>query len=85
MSTRYVGRSVLGQGSFLDLNQGDYLTMNVAGAWRWDHFEASIDIDNLTNSAGSKFAMGNPLAFGFREQTVPLRPRSIRIAFGYRF
>lgn len=84
-SGRYVGRSVLGTGSFLDLSQGDYATFSAAATWRWRKFDASINIDNIGNDTSSRFAMGNPLTFGFREQTVPLRPRSIRLAAGMRW
>jgi hypothetical protein len=79
---RYVGRSVLGTGSFLDLSQGDYATFSAAATWRWRKFEGSINVDNIGNDMSSRFAMGNPLTFGFREQTVPLRPRSVRLALG---
>lgn len=75
---RYVGRSVLGSGSFLDLSQGDYFSLGTAATWRWRMLEASINVDNLTNEDERKFALGNPLTFGFREQYVRLRPRSIR-------
>jgi hypothetical protein len=78
-NARYVGRSVLGTGDFLDLSQGDYLVTGLSAAWTWRNLEASLLVDNLTNRADSQFAMGNPLTFGFREQTVPVRPRSVRL------
>jgi len=84
-SARYVGRSVLGTGCFLDLSQGDYATFSAAATWRWRKFEGSINVDNIGNDMSSRFAMGNPLTFGFREQTVPLRPRSVRVALGMRW
>ncbi|HEY1125139.1 MAG TPA: TonB-dependent receptor [Sphingobium sp.] len=84
-SARYVGRSVLGTGSFLDLSQGDYVTFSAAATWRWKNFEASLNIENIGNDTSSRFAMGNPLTFGFREQTVPLRPRNVRLALGARW
>ncbi len=40
-AARYVGRSVLGTGSFLDLSQGDYLTLSAAATWRWRNLEAT--------------------------------------------
>lgn len=79
---RYVGRSVLGTGSFLDLSQGDYVTFSAAATWRWRNFEASLNVENIGNDTSSRFAMGNPLTVGFREQTVPLRPRNVRLALG---
>jgi len=79
---RYVGRSVLGTGSFLDLSQGDYATASLSAGWRWRNLETTLNLDNLTNESASEFAMGNPLTFGFREQTVPMRPRSLRLGFG---
>ncbi len=84
-AVRYVGRSVLGTGSFLDLSQGDYTTVSAAATWRWRNLEATVNLDNLANERASKFAMGNPLTFGFREQTVPVRPRNLRIGLGMRW
>lgn len=84
-NARYVGRSVLGAGSFLDISQGDYVTLGLSGAWRWNNLEATIDVDNLTNRSAARFAMGNPLTVGFRDQTVPLRPRNVRLGLGLRW
>lgn len=84
-SARYVGRSVLGTGNFLDLSQGDYATFSASATWRWRTLEGSVNVDNIGNDMSSRFAMGNPLTFGFREQTVPLRPRSVRVAMGMRW
>jgi len=84
-AVRYVGRSVLGTGSFLDLSQGDYTSLSAAATWRWRNLEATINVDNIVNERASKFAMGNPLTFGFREQTVPMRPRNVRIGLGMRW
>jgi outer membrane receptor protein involved in Fe transport len=84
-AVNYIGRSVLGTGSFLDLSQGDYATLSAAATWRWENFEASVNLDNITNDTSSRFAMGNPLTFGFRQETVPLRPRNVRLAFGVRW
>lgn len=82
---RYVGRSVLGAGDFLDVSQGDYTTIGLSGGWRWRNLQATLEVENLTNDNGVQFAMGNPLTFGFREQTVPLRPRSVRVGLGVSF
>jgi iron complex outermembrane receptor protein len=79
---RYVGRSVLGSGGFLDISQGDFLTAALSATWRWSNVEASIAVENLTDQKESQFAMGNPMSFSFREQTVPLRPRNVRIGLG---
>ena len=79
---RYVGRSVLGSGDFLDISQGNFVTMGLSAAWRWRNLEATVTVENLTNEHTSQFAMGNPMTFGFREQVVPLRPRSIRFGVG---
>jgi outer membrane receptor protein involved in Fe transport len=81
-NARYVGRSVLGAGSFLDISQGDYVTLGLSGAWRWNNLEATIEIENLTDRSDARFAMGNPLTFGSRDQLVPLRPRSLRVGLG---
>jgi outer membrane receptor protein involved in Fe transport len=84
-AVNYIGRSVLGTGSFLDISQGDYATLSAAATWNWRNFEASVNLENIANDTSSRFAMGNPLTFGFRQETVPLRPRNVRLAFGVRW
>jgi hypothetical protein len=75
----YVGRSVLGTGDLLDVSQGDYLTLGVNAAVRWRGIDWTAGIDNLTDADANRFAFGNPFGLIARNQTTPLRPRSLRI------
>lgn len=76
---RYVGRSVLGTGDFLELSQGQYAEFGSHFGWRWRAVDLTLSGDNLTNVRANRFALGNPLILATRAQTTPLRPRSIRI------
>jgi hypothetical protein len=78
---RYVGRSVLGTGDFLDISQGRYTTADLNAGWTWRKIDLSLTLDNLANCTDNRFSLGNPLTFSLRDQTTPLRPRSIRAGF----
>jgi len=75
---RYVGRSVLGTGDLFDRSQGKYAAVGLTGGLRWRRLDFSLTADNLTNSKSNRFALGNPVLVASRDQTTPLRPRSIR-------
>jgi outer membrane receptor protein involved in Fe transport len=77
-SVRYVGRSVLGPGDFLDVTQGRYAVVDLNGSWKWRNIDASLTIDNLTNQSDNRFSLGNPIILGTRDQTTPLRPMNVR-------
>ncbi|MEO9130301.1 MAG: TonB-dependent receptor, partial [Sphingomonas sp.] len=77
-SVRYVGRSVLGTGDFLDISQGSYAVVNLNGSWKWRNIDTSLTIDNVTNQSDNRFALGNPIILGTRDQTTPLRPMNVR-------
>lgn len=78
-SGRYVGRSVLGTGDFLDVSQGKYAVLDADLAWHWRKFDVTLAGDNLTNATANRFSLGNPLILASRQQTTPLRPRNIRL------
>lgn len=81
----YVGRSVLGTGDLLDVSQGDYVTIGVVAAMRWHDVDWTAGIDNLTDTQANRFAFGNPFGLALRNQTTPLRPRSLRIGIARRW
>jgi outer membrane receptor protein involved in Fe transport len=81
----YVGHSKLGVGPALDLVQGNYVVTGASlhfGNGRWGF---GIDADNLLDSRGSLFALGNPYDVAAGNQSVPPRPRTIRIGADARF
>ena len=69
---------MLGTGDFLDVSQGRYTVIDVSGGWKWRNIDASLTVDNLTNRTDNRFALGNPIILGTRDQTTPLRPMNIR-------
>jgi outer membrane receptor protein involved in Fe transport len=78
-SANYVGRSVLGTGDLLDRSQGEYAEFGASGGVRWRNIDFSLTANNLTNSSHNRFALGNPVLVARRDQTTPLRPRSVRV------
>lgn len=75
---RYVGRSVLGTGDFLDVSQGKYAVLDAQLGWHWRRLDFSLSGDNLANASANRFALGNPTILATRQQTTPLRPRNLR-------
>jgi len=76
---RYIGKSQLGIGPNLSIEQGGYTVANALvelGGERWTYF---IEIDNLTNSGTNSFSLGNPFTISRRDQITPLRPRTFSI------
>ena len=78
---RYVGRSVLGTGDFLDVSQGKYAVIDAQLGWRWQGLDVSLSGDNLANASANRFALGNPTILATRQQTTPLPPRNVRLGF----
>jgi iron complex outermembrane receptor protein len=78
-SGRYVGRSVLGTGDFLDVSQGKYAVLDAQLGWHWRNLDMTLAGDNLANVVGNRFALGNPTILASRQQTTPLRPRNVRL------
>ena len=85
LSATYVGRSVLGTGDLLDINQGRYVTFGLKGHWSRKSVTTSVGIDNAADTRGNRFASGNPLTFAARDQTTPLRPINARIGVAVTF
>ena len=84
-SLRYVGSSQLGIGAPLDVEQGNYLVGAVGGRVGVGRFAVSLDVANLADARGNRFAFGNPFGIAARDQMTPLRPRTIRIGIDERF
>lgn len=83
-SVRYAGRSWVGVGP-LHLVQGDYAQADMGLAWTHRPVTLTLDISNLFDGAGNRFALGNPLAYMRRTQWTPLQPRTIRIGAAWSF
>lgn len=83
-NARYVGRSWLGVGD-LHLPQGNYAELNGGVAWSKGPITVSLDVANLLDGRGNRFALGNPLTVSDGTQRTPQQPRTLRIGAGYRF
>ena len=79
---QYVGRSVLGPGAFLDLDQGDYSAFDLGFRVSRGPLSLSMTVENAFNSHANRFALGNPLMLYRRDGQVPLRPRTIGVSAG---
>jgi outer membrane receptor protein involved in Fe transport len=82
---RYVGHSQLGIGPPLDLRQGGYVDGQLGARLDFGRFGLSLDIDNLADARGNRFAFGNPFSVAAGDQLTPLRPRTVRIGFDAAF
>jgi iron complex outermembrane receptor protein len=80
-AARYVGHSQLGIGPPIDIRQGGFAEAQLGGRLDFGRFGMSLDVDNLTDARGNRFAFGNPFTVADRMQITPLRPRTIRIGF----
>jgi hypothetical protein len=80
----YVGRSRLGVGPELGELQGDYVDTGLAVRVGRETIGLTLTITNLADAEGNRFALGTPFAIG-RDQTTPLRPRTVRIGIDASF
>lgn len=84
-SARYVGRSRLGVGSALDIPQGGYAAIDIGVGLDFGRAILSLSLDNAANAKGNTFAFGNPFSVVRRDQTTPLRPRTLRLGIDLSF
>jgi iron complex outermembrane receptor protein len=84
-SLRYVGRSRLGIGPVLGVQQGDVLDTGVSASLARERSTFWIQATNLFDARGNRFALGSPFTLPWGEQTTPLRPRTIRIGADFSF
>lgn len=75
----YIGRSVLGTGHYLDIEQGRYAVVSVRTEWTRRDLTLWLAADNITDSRGNRFAFGNPFTLANRDQRTPLRPATITL------
>lgn len=82
---RYVGKSHLGIRPEFNLEQGAYLTGSLGLRFEIARVGISLDVDNLGNIRGNRFAFGNPFGIAAGNQITPLRPRNFRLGLDTRF
>ena len=81
----YVGASQLGIGAPLDVEQGDYFDSQIGARIGLGRLGLSVDVDNLFDVRGNRFAFGNPFRLEARNQLTPLRPRTVRVGLDLAF
>lgn len=84
-AARYVGASLLGIGEPLDVSQGKYVNTSIGARLSRGAIGMSIDVANLLDARGNRFAFGNPFGIAQRNQVTPLIPRRVRVGVDFRF
>ena len=84
-SVRYVGRSNLGIGAPLEIEQGRYVEGEFGARLDFGRFGLSLDVANVGDAHGNRFSLGNPFSVADGRQVTPLRPRTIRIGLDAEF
>ena len=84
-NARYLGRARLGVGPVLDLPYGDYLVAGAGATLRLRQIAFTLTVDNIADTRGNRFAIGNPFGIALRDEVTPLRPRTIRLGAATRF
>jgi iron complex outermembrane recepter protein len=82
-SSRYVGKSRLGIGPVLGAEQGGYLQTNLGLKWERSQSDFFLNISNLFNAVGNRYALGTPFALPDGDEFTPLRPRTIMVGFNF--
>ena len=84
-AARYVGASRLGIGAPLDVPQGKYVNTSIGARLSRGAVGISVDVANLLDVRGNRFAFGNPFGIARRNQVTPLVPRRVRVGVDVRF
>jgi iron complex outermembrane recepter protein len=84
-SIRYVGDSVLGIGPILGEKQGKVTDISVGARLEHGPHAFTLNVTNLLDEVGNRFAMGSPFTLIENPQVTPLRPRSVRIGWQFVF
>lgn len=82
---KYIGPSRLGVGPRLGDKQGNYLDTGLAARVGDGQRGLTLSLTNLLDSKGNRFALGTPFDMAQGAYITPQRPRTVRIAFDYRY
>ena len=82
---KYIGPSRLGIGPRLGDKQGNYLDTGLAARLGDTRRGLTVSLTNLLDSKGNRFALGTPFDLEQGAFITPQRPRTLRIAFDYRY
>jgi iron complex outermembrane receptor protein len=78
----YVGPSYAGFDAKNSPSMGDYSTLGLRLGAVCPPWQATLFVNNLTDSRANIFAYGNPFTFGRIGQITPLRPLTVGLSFG---
>lgn len=84
-SARYVGKSRLGIGPVLGTRQGGYLQSNFGLKWERAQSDIFLNISNLFDATGNRYALGTPFDLPDGDEYTPLRPRTVMIGFHFAY
>ena len=84
-AARYVGESVLGVGPVLGEEQGEYFDLSFGARVDRGAHSLSLNVTNLLDEVGNRFAVGSPFTLIEQRQITPLRPRTVRVGWQLRF
>jgi len=84
-SIRYIGSSVLGVGPILGERQGEVTDIGLSARLEHGSHAFTLNLTNLLDEAGNRFAMGSPFTLIQNPQVTPLRPRSVRLGWQLAF
>jgi len=83
-SGRYVGQSFLDIDQQVRIEQGDFASIDAAAWWTGKHVSLRLEVLNLTNTGGNRFAFGNPFTVRQEDQVTPLRPLTVQLQVSLR-
>lgn len=82
---KYIGPSRLGIGPRLGDEQGNYLDTGLIARLGDARRGVTLSLTNIFDSEGNRFALGTPFDMAEGAFITPQRPRTLRIAFDYRY
>ncbi len=80
---RYVGKSRLGIGPVLGAEHGGYFVSNLGFKWQRPRSDIFVNITNIFDTVGNRFALGTPFALPDGDAYTPMRPRTVMIGFNF--
>jgi iron complex outermembrane receptor protein len=85
LSGRHQGPSRLGAGPLLNVDQRGYTVADLELRLLRGRRTLALQLDNLANARGDRFAIGDPFQFRREDQYTPLRPRTLRVVLSTSF
>jgi outer membrane receptor protein involved in Fe transport len=84
-AARYAGKSYFGVGGMFNREQGDWLDVGLGARLSLGATTLSLNVSNLLDQRGNRFAFGSPTTLAHQDHITPLRPRTVRLGIQTRF